>query len=232
DDVDRDHLWQKSEGHPLFLRYLIERLLRIPTADERRQWLNESENVRGDITSFYERAWHGMEKNVEAQKVLGYLALAEGALDPARIDEVVGDTATNEAFEVCSHLLKINSRGRWAIFHNSFRLFLLERVGRRFGKIDENYVKERYRILANLAKESAPDDPQRWLELRYLARAQDDADVLTLANAPRFQTQFRDGRSPSDIHADIRLAFAAVRRTRDGVKLFDLILCRNEIEMI
>jgi len=73
--------------------------------------------------------------------------------------------------------------------------------------------------------------PQRWLELRYLARAQEDAAVLALANAPNFHAQFKDGRSPSDIQADMRLAFGAVRRTKDGAKLFDLILCRNEIEM-
>ena len=54
---------------------------------------------------------------------------------------------------------------------------------------------------------------------------------MALANAPNFHAQFKDGRSPSDIQADIRLAFDAVRRTKDGAKLFDLILCRNEIEM-
>jgi hypothetical protein len=231
DDVDRDQLWQKSEGHPLSVRYLVERLLRLQTPEQRRQWLTEAEDIQGNIDLFYERVWHDIENNVEAQKVLGYLALAEGALDPARLDEVVGDVATDAAFEACSHLLKINSHGRWAIFHNSFRLFLLEKTRKRFGRTDDNRLKERYIALADLARKSAPDDPQRWLELRYLARAGEDAAVLAGANAANFHAQFKDGRSPSDIQADIRFAFGVVRRTKDAAKLFDLILCRNEIEM-
>src|SRR4030095_12752084 len=90
-------------------------------------------------------------------------------------------------------------------------------------------VKERYRELAELAKLSSLNDPQRWMELRYRARAEDHLDVLLLATPRRFRQQLMEGRNPGDIQADIRLCFSATRVLRNTDKLFELILCQHEI---
>ena len=82
-----------------------------------------------------------------------------------------------------------------------------------------------------MAREAGSDDPQRWLELRYKARAEDHAEVLKLAEPRRFREHFIEGRSAKDIFDDIRLAFASVRAERDPSRLIELLLSRHEIEM-
>jgi len=117
----------------------------------------------------------------------------------------------------------------WSIFHNSFRLFILDKPRLRLGKPDLDYSARIYQDLARLAR-SAPDDtPQHWLELRYLARANDDTGVLGLAQAARFRRQLAEGRSVSELEADIRLALGAAKRTHDGTVVMRLLLARDEL---
>jgi hypothetical protein len=230
-DVERDVLWQLSEGHPLSLRYLIEGLIKCESEHERKTWLSDGSAFGRNVDAFYERAWHDLKNEPQAREVLAYIALAEGSLDPVLLDEVVGSSATDAAWRAAAHLLRRNRFGRWAIFHNSFRLFLIERTALRFDRRDEDAIRQRYRELAELAKRVSGSDPQRWLELRYCARAGDHESVLQLAVPTLFRLQFADGRNPGEIQNDIRLSFSAARILRNSEKLFELILCRNEIEM-
>ncbi|MCX7319694.1 MAG: hypothetical protein NT113_09450, partial [Hyphomicrobiales bacterium] len=212
--VNRDDIFERSEGHPLSVRYIVEGLLRLGTDEERQEWLANGPSYGGDVSTFYESAWRGLETNPEARRIFGYLALAEGAVDPARLDEIVDRASTDAAWRECLHLLRIDRHGRWSIFHNSFRLFLLEKTSTRFGLKDPRLLKERYIELAQLASRSSLDDPQRWMELRYNARADEDEAVLRLAAPHRLRAQFVEGRNPADIYADIRLAFRSVRTLR------------------
>lgn len=230
-DVDRGTLWERSEGHPLSIRYLIEGLLRCGSAEERQAWLEGGPRFGRDVDGFYERAWHELESEPQAREALAFVALAEGALDPVRLDEIVGTDATDAAWRGAAHLLRLDERDRWAIFHNSFRLFLLDRTAIRFGRRDDNAIRSRYRKLAELASRADGTDAQRWLELRYRARAEDYASVLALGVPLRFRSQFVEGRNPGEIQDDIRLGFLAARKLRNPEKLFELILCRNEIAM-
>ncbi len=229
--VDRDALHARSEGHPLSVRYLIEGFLIVPTEDERHTWLRDGPSFGGNVEVFYERAWREVESDDNARRALSYLALVEGYLDPVQLDELVGRAATDQTARVALHLFKRDRDGRWSIFHNSFRQFLLEKFSFRFGRRDDGELRQRYRDLASMATRAAPNDPQRWFELRYLARAGDDDAVLALATPTRFRAQFTQQRSPSDIQADIRFAFASARTRKDVAKVFELMLCRHEIEM-
>ncbi|HMH04880.1 MAG TPA: hypothetical protein VK556_11830, partial [Candidatus Udaeobacter sp.] len=231
DDVNRSILYERSEGHPLSVRYLVEALLRSSSEDERKDWLAANVAPGRDVTKLYVRAWHDLENQSEAKRALAYVALIEGAIASIELDKIVGSTATDAAFRAAAHLLKIDARNRISIFHNSFRLFLLEQTNTRLGRLDHAAVQLRYSELADMAKRAEPDDPQRWMELRYRARAQEIHAVLRLATPQFFRSQFADGRNPGDIHGDIRLAFGAVRGTREPEKLFELLLCRHEIEM-
>jgi hypothetical protein len=226
---DHQAIFDRSEGHPLSVRYLIEGVLRAESEAAKTKLLTEGPSYGRNVEAFYEMAWHDLENQREARLALAYLALAEGALDPLQLDRVIGSSATDATWDAASHLLRIDASNRWSIFHNSFRLYLLEKTSLRFGKSDVTAVKERYRELAELAKLSSLNDPQRWMELRYRARAEDHLDVLLLATPRRFRQQLMEGRNPGDIQADIRLCFSATRVLRNTDKLFELILCQHEI---
>lgn len=230
-DVDRDEIYARSDGHPLSTRYVIEGLLVAGTPDERQEWLRNGPAYGGDVEVFYRRAWRDLEQNSEARRGLAYVALAEGPIAPVSLDKLVGEEATDAASRAAGHLLVRDYRGAWSIFHNSFRLFLREQTGLRHGMADSGAVRRRYGELAAMARDADGNDPQRWMELRYRARADDHSAVAHLAAPERFRNQFIEGRDPGDLQDDINLAFSAARVLRQPKMVVDLILSRHEIGM-
>ncbi len=227
-DVDRAKLYERTLGHPLSVRYLVERLTSLSTEAERHEWLCNGPAFSGDVETYYSSVWHELERNVEARKAFAYLALIDGAISPSGMDVLVGPEATDAAYLAGRHLIARDRTGAWSIFHNSFRLFLRERTGLRHGVEDRAALQQRYRELAKFA---ARDDsgPQRWLELRYFARAGDHDAVAALAIPTRFRQQFVAGRDPSAISADIEFAFRAAGARRDATLLLRMVLTRQEL---
>lgn len=230
-DVDRDDLYARTDGHPLSTRYVVEGLLKACTPEDRQEWLRNGPAYGGDVDAFYARAWHDLERSPEAQRALAYVALAEGPVRPVSLDSLVCSHATDAAWSAAGHLLVRDHRNAWAIFHNSFRLFLRDRTCLRHGLVDEATLRLRYGELADLARGADSADPQRWMELRYRARAGDQKAVADLAQPERFRTQFIEGRDPGDIRDDIRFGFKAAGALRRPDLLIELILSLHEIGM-
>jgi len=230
-DCNRDTIFDRSQGHPLSTRYVIEALSGLHSPEERRAWLSDGLAYGGDVEAFYSRAWHDLENDQSAKDVLSYVALAEGEVKPASLDRLVDPRSVDKAWRVAGHLLRRTKSDGWLIFHNSFRLFLLAQLNIRHGLPSIEASTSKYRKLAELAGSAGADDEQRWMELRYSARAGDHAAVVKLAEPGRFRRQFIEGRSSRAIRDDIRLAFASVRSERSASRLVELILSRHEIEM-
>ncbi|MBL8559445.1 MAG: ATP-binding protein [Hyphomonadaceae bacterium] len=227
-DVDRVKLFERTLGHPLSVRYAVERLTALSTEAERRDWLSNGPAFGGDVETYYSSVWHELEDKADARTALAYLALIDGAIASSGMDALVGAAATDAADAAARHLIARDRAGAWSIFHNSFRLFLRERTGLRHGVEDRAAVQQRYRELAHFA---ARDDsgPQRWLELRYRARAGDHDAVAALATLAMFRQQFVAGRDPSAISADIDFAFRAAHARRDATLLLRMVLTRQEL---
>ena len=228
---DAQTIFERSLGHPLSVRYLIEGARNALTAEERRAWLNDAPDYGGDVETFYRRAWHDLQENVDSREVLALLALVEGNIRVASLDQLVDTHSVDKAWKSAKHLLLRTPDDGWRIFHNSFRLFLREVTTRRHDKPAPALRKERYQKLAIMARCATADDEQRWLELRYLERAEDHQAVIALCEPTRFRQQFIEGRAPRAILDDVRLAFVSVASTKSAKRLVELILARHEIEM-
>ena len=189
-----------SGGHPLSARYLIAGLSRADKS-EREKWLSDAP-PGNDVNAYYQRAWHDLASNAEAQRALAYVALVEGAIASIQLDNLAGSHAVDAAWQAASHLLRIDNNDGISIFHNSFRLFLLEKTSIRLGKRDETLLRRRYSELAEMAKRADDGDPQRWLELRYRARANDTANVIGLATPEYFQN--------TSLRSEIRAIFMMI----------------------
>lgn len=226
-EIPRLELSKLTYGHPLATRYLIQALLH---ADEpgRMHLLGGGMPFEGDIETVYSAAWREIASDSDAMDVLGFIARAEAPLDLRLLATVVKEPTIERALVVARHLLRSSAAG-WSVFHNSFRLFVIAQPRTRLGSIDAEYSSRAYRNLAQIAKNALNDSAQRWLELRYRARAGDGADVLALAIPARFRQQLGDGRSIAEIHADIRLALLVVRGTHDATAFVRLLLCRDEV---
>ena len=226
-DIDRDRIFELSRGHPLVTRYLVE-ALRDADADGRDALLEGAMTFDGDIEAVYESAWRSIGDDGPLRDVLDYLARSEGPMPLDLLAQVIPEPAIESALEATRHLLVEGPNG-WSVFHNSFRLFILGKPKMRLGKRDPDYDQRIYRELAALACNAPEDSPQRWLELRYLARAEEHAFVLALAAPARFREQLADRRSVAELQADLRLAFTATKHSCDPLKVFQLLLIQDEI---
>lgn len=230
-DVDRRVLYDRTSGHALATRYTINGLLAARTPEERTEFLRNGPAYDGDLNAFYEKAWHDLEQNTEAREVLAYVALAEGPISPNCLDGLVGEQATDSAWDSAGHLFIRDYRAAWSIFHNSFRLFLQAKTRLRHGVVDASLARRRYEKLAEMARDARPNDPQRWMELRYRARAGDRSAVAQLASPERFRSEFIDGRDAGDIRDDIAIAFGVSKDLRRADLLVDLMLSTHELSM-
>lgn len=226
-EISRLDLSNLTHGHPLATRYLIQALLHADEAG-RKHLLRGGMPFDGDIETVYAAAWREIVSDSDAMDVLGFIARAEAPMDLRLLATVVKESAIERALVVARHLLRSSPQG-WSVFHNSFRLFVIAQPRTRLGSVDAGYSQRVYRDLAELAKNAPHESAQRWLELRYRARADDGADVLGLAMPARFRQQLADGRSIADIHADIQLALLAARGTHDATAFTRLLLCRDEV---
>lgn len=230
-DVLVGAVFDKSKGHPLATRYVIDNLMHIPSAEQRKTWLVDGPEYGGDIDVFYNRAWSELSKSHEATRGVQYLALVEAPISPVSLDEIIGSQGTDAVSSAAGHLLRVDSDRNWSIFHNSFRLFLRSKFEVRYGIPNEGFILQRYRELADFASRSLPQDGQRWLELRYRLRAGEFAQALQLASPEYFRSQFLDGRAADEIHSDLRFLMRAVREKRDFNALLTTIFITHELNM-
>ncbi len=183
----------------------------------------------GDLAVTYTRALRDIEAHADARDVMDILARAEGCIPAEMLAEATSESAVEQALQAASHLLEREANG-WRVFHNSFRLFLLDRPKLRFGRPDPEHGQRIYRRLASLAASHVGKSPQRWLELRYLARAGCNDQVIELARPRRLREQLAEGRPIGDLFLDVRLAFAGLCPSDDGAALFQLMLMQDELE--
>lgn len=119
---------QKSEGHPLYLRYLIQTLKNNAPTDTD-IWITTLPTIDGDIKNYYEALW-AAQIATDADKY--WIALIGSQLREAvSIDEfksMLPDGAAYQfqvKFEGIKHLFKQGSKV--SIYHNSFESFITQK---------------------------------------------------------------------------------------------------------
>lgn len=229
--ISRRDVFRITRGHPLVTRYLVERLIAAPPP-LRDELLAGEHGFGGDLEAVYEAAWRGIEQEPHSElvkRVLALIAHADGAIEPETLAKATSDEAVESALAAVGHLLLRSDRG-WAVFHNSFGLFVRGKPVLRFGAPDPQFAPAAlYRTLAALAAEATHRSAQRWLTFRYLYLAGDYDEALTLAGRAYFVGQYCGGRPPAAVRGDISDALRALKGRSDPAKLFDLMLAEDEV---
>lgn len=116
---------EKSEGHPLYLRYLSEQL-KNNRPDDLSAWVDELPTIGGDIARYYERIW--LSDFYQDQQKL-WIALVVSQLrqpvtTPVLLQMLPEDSrmAFVSKFPSIRHLFKVN--GKTGIYHSSFALYV------------------------------------------------------------------------------------------------------------
>lgn len=228
--VDREDLFEACNGHPLTARYFVEALRSVTDADVAEKILSDTEGLGQSLQQIYERVWLKLETAQSSRSALGLLARAEGSLSCEQLAEGSDDDAVEDVIQTAGFLLSEDRQGRLSMFHNSFRLFVAQETGRRFGKVSIDLEEAIHAQLATIAEKSPPDDPQYWFQLRYRSRAGDLAGVLALGTPSYFRQSLRAFRPSGEVYTDLRLTYAALKPTRDRVVLLNRLLVEKEID--
>lgn len=217
---EKDRIYQLSGGHPLALAYLLNRLRTSNSGIS--QLLAEAEPFPGRIDTQYTAHWRQIQDNRELVDLLAMLARVRGGIEIPWVETWASPNALYRLHSEFSHYFRQESSGRWYFFHNSFRIFLLEKTERLPGISSSAGDQSLYRRLADAAASAGP--PWSWDEIFYRVKAREGDRALELATLPAFREQlFRGARmagDPGGSRASPPSDFATARCRRAGKARF------------
>lgn len=131
-----DLLVQRSEGNPLYARYLSRGLtegLSTGAIANPLDWLRANPIIDGDIACYYKHLYDSISK--QAQAIADILGVLDFSVMEADLGEITGGVLRDwipEALQVMSPVLtQAVAQGGLRIFHESFRRFMLQELQRR-----------------------------------------------------------------------------------------------------
>lgn len=229
DVSDKQQVFQLSEGHPLALIYLLKELQQISDPEGRTQLLETATPYRGNIEEQYEGHWHSIEDDERLVHTLGLLARVRGAIPMRWAAEWIGTDILRRLRRLLLVYFEQEGEDRWVFFHNSFRLFLIDRTCEPLpGRGREELNQAHHRELA--AHWSDSPGSWRWEALYHYYSAGDTAAVVRLATQQWFREQVEALRPLDAIQTDVRLAIQAAAECEDVVALARLTLMGASLE--
>ena len=219
-----------SDGHPLALSYLLQKLGVATQAEQIEEILTATNPYQDHIEQDYKVYWESLEEYREIRNLLALLCRLRGAIDPNEIIKWVPDGVAEQFSKYTRHYFRVETDSRWHFFHNSFRQFLLTKTGRNpFGVEDRQRHQAYHKQLAEYAAQAERGTVWSWEELYHRAGAGDSATVLRLASQEKFRNQFYALRSLEDIQEDIALSLKAAQDAQDGLAIIRCFLIEEEL---
>ncbi|BCE03459.1 AVAST type 1 anti-phage system protease Avs1b [Marinicellulosiphila megalodicopiae] len=120
-----DQITSKSQGHPLYLRYLID-LVNSGIDDTE---LAELPLINGSIRNYYENLWSQLNSDSDATNLLAIISRLRGGITIQQFSEILDQTEQAVLVSTIArvkHLLL--SPEKTTIYHSSFSEFLVEKT--------------------------------------------------------------------------------------------------------
>lgn len=198
-------LARKSEGHPLYLNYLISYVLNTYTSDEDDKaildWLNEIPIIGGDITKYYNTIWDKICQNKEVLAIITTLSQVRGGVSEDDLILMLGHDLQFSFYTHIQSLLYLlnNSNNEYEIFHTSFKNYLesnitpiiLKQVNDKIISFCETNKDKKYSIwnyLYNLSKSTSQEKcidqcSQDWADRCALFDVNPDLILVDIINS-------------------------------------------------
>lgn len=226
---ERQRVFELSNGHPLALVYLLKRLRQSKEQEERTRVLKEAIAYKGDIEAQYWAHWRAIEDDDALVQALGLLARVRGPIPMTWLAGWLDTVALQNIQRLFLQYFEEEGQDHWVFFHNSFRLFLVERTaeplpGQTSGHQNQTYHRE----LAE--RYEASSAPWQWEALYHRYSAGEYAAVMAMATPEWFREQAEALRPLDAVQTDARLALQAAGVCRDVVALARLTLTGAALE--
>ena len=198
---------EKSQGHPLYLRYILNQIKNDGVGVVGR--IAEYDN---DVEAYYDRITGSSLSNVKMKHFLGLLSRVVGSVDYDVIRKWnVDEQVLLDFKEGMRHLFKHNDEGNaFSFFHNSFRQYLLNKTA--IDTLTEKYSHQRnleyYKVLSKCFE-------GEWDEGYYLYQAEEyDKFIIQLTPEELFK-QAQGFRPIWSIRKDLKYAIAIAKHLKD-----------------
>lgn len=235
----KQKVFEKSQGHPLYLSYLAEKLLITEVPES---IFNQFERIDGDIDIYYNKLWRQIKKQSHLVEFLGLLSRIRGNINPKFIEEWEIDHQTLIDFNDTARHLIDHSIGRWAFFHNSFRQFLIQETATSLlsGEFDKKRNTAYHKRLTRFYEKSQIEPV--WNSLYHLFiigqfEEENNGDskeafdeFIKLATPESFIDQFKNFRPADRVRDDINLGIRISLWRKDVYLLSRFMFCAAELE--
>lgn len=206
----KQKLYEISEGHPLYLSYIIDIISQSNAFDLTTDSLPL---IDGNIDNYYSKIWESINNEDALVDLLGHISRINGALNPIFIQEI-SDRNTLKSFSATVKFL-FDKSSTWSFFHNSFRQFLLNKTA--LNVLTNDYDNEMntsfHSSLADYYSKSRSEPS--WKQNYHLFKADRFEDFISIASPENFSKQILLYRPIEEIKQDAKLGIEIARRKKD-----------------
>ncbi|MFN4233866.1 MAG: ATP-binding protein [Bacteroidia bacterium] len=226
-DAQKLQVFEKSEGHPLYLSYLIERIIESASIDET---INAFETIDGNIETYYQKIWNPIQQEVDLVNFLGLLTRVNGSIKLSFIKEWRFGDRIEKMFYDKAKVLFNETDETLSFFHNSFRQFLLQHTSKNFltNQYDESKNDDFHFQLADYYLKSKVENS--WKQNHHLFQAKQYDKFILEVTPDNFTAQLLDFRPVEEIKQDAKLGIEVARLTKDVNTLVRYLFSLAEIE--
>ena len=229
-DEQKETVFRLSAGHPLYLAYIINKTKGIIESEDLNKQLQAMVPFEGNIDATYHSYWEQFRDDTDLRRLLGLLCRIRGSIDLTWVREWADNSAVERIGDRFAHYFRIEDVARWRFFHNSFRLFLVDRTAEfPSSQRDPERHQAIHLELAGYYAGQPENNPLAWEEIYHRAAGGQSERVLEIATQAYFRKQFLSLRPIAAINADILIALRAAAKTEDSIAVARLSLIGSEL---
>lgn len=137
---ERDLVYEKSQGHPLYLNYIAGWLER---SDSIGDLMKELPKIDGSIENYYTKLWEPIADEEDVIELLALLARINGSINIDFVQEWDYPSIAFRKFRDTAKILFTEENNYMSFFHNSFRQFLITQTALNYfsDHIDEKKIE-------------------------------------------------------------------------------------------
>lgn len=219
--------YNKSQGHPLYLRYILKYLEDNPCAN-----IDEIEAYSGDVEVYYDSLLAGdVVNDAELKHLLALMSRLNGEIHIDFVNEWnISEKAKMDFNKSLFHLFDYNNDSRTLrFFHNSFKQYLLNKTSTSSltGDYDEKTNFKYYKELAEYIDKS--NVSSKWEEGYYLYHAHEYDTFLARLTPEVLTIQMHDFRPIWHIVRDVNRGLAIAKEEKNPYLIVRYLLMKSQV---
>lgn len=223
----KQQIFEKSQGHPLYLSYLIEKINKSNCIDD----IIESFGViDGSIDNYYKKIWEPIQQDNSLIHFMGLIARINGSINIKFIREWGFERNLLKSFKEKARVLFNETEKTWSFFHNSFKQFLLYYTSLDYltDEFDQDENLKYHNQLAGFYSKSKVE--KSWKQNYHLFQAKEYDKFIAEVSPDNFTDELLNFRPVDDIKQDVKLGIEIARQTKDINILTRYLFLLSEIE--